>query len=60
MLHRGWRMLSMVLLRYHYFLFWQSKKKVTKGKLRAAPASAKVSANCSVVLPVPDDAGFCG
>jgi len=34
------------------------KKKVTKEKLPAAPASFKVSANYAGVLPEPDDAGF--
>jgi hypothetical protein len=38
--------------------FLSVKKKVTKEKLPAAPASVKVSAVTFVVLPVPDDAGF--
>jgi len=36
------------------------KKKVTKEKLPAAPASMNVSAAISGVVAEPDDAGFCG
>ena len=36
-----------------------SEEESDQRKLPAAPASMNVSANCSVVLPEPDDAGFC-
>jgi hypothetical protein len=40
--------------------FLAVKKKVTKQKLPAAPASMGVSAITSGVVAEPDDAGFCG
>jgi len=36
------------------------KKKVTKEKLPAAPASLNVCADCSVAVAEPDDAGLGG
>jgi hypothetical protein len=38
--------------------FLAVKKKVIKEKLPAAPASVKVNAVCSVVVPEPADAGL--
>ena len=40
--------------------FLAVKKKVTKEKLPAAPASLSVSALGGPVVAEPDDAGFCG
>ena len=55
-----WRFLFFDIAALSVTFFLAVKKKVTKEKLPAAPASMSGSANCAGVVAEPDDAGFGG